>query len=264
MQICIFPFTKLQYGIDDISLKVTSINKSLPLDKVPKNFYCVMGRITTQGNLVFCFPPTFSFDLILGFKNLILNTFSLSLFTPISSVTSEQGYYISSIPINHPIKGTPLSEADLLAELKLNNPDVPFTKVKILPSNPNPRFMGSQLISTNAFVLSKDAAKADDIIFNNLLFLLFHTSCRVMHKREKKKFIFCSKCFKIGQHESSKCKLKSALCKLCINLSGSSAQHNAHCILCIAEGNLGSSCSHPPTCCNCLEHHASNFPLCPE
>ena len=46
-QICIFSFTKLQRGIDDISSKVTSINKSLPFDKVPKNFYCVMGRITT-------------------------------------------------------------------------------------------------------------------------------------------------------------------------------------------------------------------------
>ena len=157
-----------------------------------------------------------------------------------------------------------MSEADLLVELKLNNPDVPFTKVKILPSNPNPRFVGSQLISANAFVLSKAAAKADDIIFNNLPFLLFYTSCQVMHKREKKKFIFCSKCFKIGQHKSSKCKLKSALCKLCINPSGSSAQHNTHCILCISEGNLGSSYPHPPTCHNCLGHHASDFPLCSE
>ena len=263
-QICIFPSTKLQWGIDDISSKIISINKCLPLDKVPKNFFYIMGCITAQKNLVFYFPSSFSFELILGFKNLIFNALSLPLSTPISSVTSEQGYYISGISINHSLIGTPLSEANLLAKLKLNNPDVLFTKVKILSSNPNSRFKGSQLISANVFVFSKDAAKADNIIFNNLSFLLFHTSCHVMHKHEKKKFIFCSKCFKIGQHETSKCKLKSALCKLCINPSGSSAQHNAHYILCISEGNLGFFCFHPPTCCNCLGHHAFDFPLYPE
>ena len=45
-QICVFPTNKLRRGIDDISSKVNAINKALPLDKVPKNFYCVMGRIT--------------------------------------------------------------------------------------------------------------------------------------------------------------------------------------------------------------------------
>ena len=73
-QICVFPTNKLRRGIDDISSKVNAINKALPLDKVPKNFYCVMGRITAQGNMVFCFPNTFSFDLIMGFKNIIFNT----------------------------------------------------------------------------------------------------------------------------------------------------------------------------------------------
>ena len=263
-QICIFPPTKLRRGIDDISSKVIAINKSLPLDKVPKNFYCAMGRITSQGNMVLCFPPAFSYDLILGFKNIILNTLSLPLSTDISPVTVEQGYYITGVPINHPYTGLKLTEEALLKELKTSYPDIPFTKVNILPPSNNPKFAGSQLGSANAFVLSSDAEKADDIIFNNLPFIVFHSRCRVMHKREKKRFIFCSRCFKIGSHETSSCRLKSALCKFCTLPSGSSSQHNSHCPNCVLEGNLGTDCSHPPTCRNCLGAHESDSPLCPE
>ncbi|PAV16894.1 hypothetical protein PNOK_0695800 [Pyrrhoderma noxium] len=151
-QICIFPTTKLQRGIDDISSKVNSINKALPLDKVPKNFYCVMGRITAQGNMVLCFPNSFSFDLIIGFKNIILNTLSLPHDTLISPVTSEHGYYITGVPIKHPDTGLPLTESALLKELKINYPDVPFIKANILPLSNNPKFAGSQLGSANIFV----------------------------------------------------------------------------------------------------------------
>ena len=104
-QICIYPEVKLRRGISDIASKVTSINKCIPLDKAPKGFYCVMGRVTAQGNMVFSFPDSFSFEFILGFKNLILNALSLPSSTIISHVLSEQGYYVSGIPITHPVKG---------------------------------------------------------------------------------------------------------------------------------------------------------------
>ncbi|PAV17063.1 hypothetical protein PNOK_0712700 [Pyrrhoderma noxium] len=263
-QICIFPFDKLRRGIDDISSKVNALNKALPLNKVPKNFYCVMGRITAQGNMVFCFPNSFSFDLIMGFKNIILNTLSLPNDTVISPVTLEHGYYITGVPIKHPDTGLPLTEAALLKELKINFPDVPFVKANILPPSNNPKFAGSQLGSANIFVSMSDAAKADDIIFNNLPFIIFHSKCRVTHKKEKKPFIFCSRCYKIGSHETSSCKLKSSLCKFCTNPSGTSSQHNSHCHYCISEGNLGTECIHPHTCRNCLGSHPSDSPLCPE
>ncbi|PAV19956.1 hypothetical protein PNOK_0489000 [Pyrrhoderma noxium] len=263
-QICVFPTNKLRRGIDDISSKVNAINKALPLDKVPKNFYCVMGRITAQGNMVFCFPNTFSFDLIMGFKNIILNTLSLPNDTAISPVTMEHGYYITGVPIKHPDTGLPLTESALLKELKINYPDVPFIKANILPPSNNPKFAGSQLGSANIFVSISDAAKADDIIFNNLPFIIFHAKCRVTHKKEKKPFIFCSRCYKIGSHEASSYKLKSALCKFCTNPSGTSSQHNSHCLHCISEGNLGTDCAHPSTCRNCLGSHTSDSPLCLE
>ncbi|PAV17666.1 hypothetical protein PNOK_0615200 [Pyrrhoderma noxium] len=263
-QICVFPTNKLHRGIDDISSKVNAINKALPLDKVPKNFYCVMGRITAQGNMVFCFPNTFSFDLIMGFKNIILNTLSLPNNTSISLVTMEHGYYITGVPIKHPDTGLPLTESALLKELKINYPDVPFIKANILPPSNNPKFAGSQLGSANIFVSISDAGKADDIIFNNLPFILFHSKCRVTRKKEKKPFIFCSRCYKIGSYEASSCKLKSALCKFCTNPSGTSSQHNSHCHHCISEGNLGTDCAHPSTCRNCLGPHTSDSPLCPE
>ena len=263
-QICIFPFTKLRRGIDDISSKVNAINKALPLDKVPKHFYCVMGKIIAQGNMVFCFPNTFSFDLIMGFKKIILNTLSLSHETAIAPVTIEHGYYITGVPIKHPDTRLPLTEAALLKELKINYPDIPFIKANILPPSNNPKFAGSQLGSANIFVSISDATKADDIIFNNLSFIIFHAKCRVTHKKEKKPFIFCVRCYKIGSHETSSCKLKSSLYKFCTNPSGASSQHNSHCHYCISEGNLGTDCSHPPTCQNCLGPHVSDSPLCPE
>ncbi|PAV19092.1 hypothetical protein PNOK_0593600 [Pyrrhoderma noxium] len=263
-QICIFPSTKFKRGIDDISSKVNAINKALPLDKVPKNFYCVMGRITAQGNMVFCFPNNFSFDLIMGFKNIILNTLSLTHDTLISPVTMEHGYYITGVPIKHPDTGLLLTESDLLKELKINYPDVPFIKANILPPSNNPKFAGSQLGSANIFVSMSNAAKADDIIFNNLPFIIFHAKCKVSHKKEKKPFIFCARCYKIGSHETSSCKLKSSLCKFCTNPSGASSQHNSHCQFCISEGNLGTDCAHPPTCRNCLGSHTSDSPSCPE
>ena len=263
-QICIFPTNKLHRGIDDISSKVNSINKALPLDKVPNNFYCVMGRITAQGNMVLCFPHSFSFDLIMGFKNIILNTLSLPNDTFISAVTNEHGYYITGVPIKHPDTGLPLTESALLKELKINYPDVPFIKANILPPSNNPKFAGSQLGSANIFVSMSDASKADDIIFNNLPFIIFHSKCRVTHKKEKKPFVFCSRCYKIGLHDTSSCKLKSSLCKFCTNPSGASSQHNSHCHHCISEGNLGTECAHPPTCRNCLGAHTSDSPLYPE
>ncbi|PAV21545.1 hypothetical protein PNOK_0150200 [Pyrrhoderma noxium] len=262
-QICIYPEVKLRRGISDIASKVTAINKSIPLDKAPKGFYCVMGRVTAQGNIVFSFPDTFSFELILGFKNLILNALSLPLSTVISHVLSEHGYYVTGIPISHPVKGSKLSEDDLLSELRTNNPDIPITRVVILPPSNNPKFANSQLGSANFFISSKNADMADKIIFNMNPFLIFHSPCRVQRKREKKDFIFCSRCFKIGSHETSQCKLKVALCKFCTSPSGSSSQHNTHCALCINDGNLGTECIHPPTCRNCLGPHAFDFPLCP-
>ncbi|PAV20270.1 hypothetical protein PNOK_0289700 [Pyrrhoderma noxium] len=144
-QICVYPETKLRRGISDIASKVSSINKCIPLDKAPKGFYCVMGRVTAQGNMVFSFPDSFSFEFILGFKNLILNALSLPSSTTISHVLSEQGYYVSGIPITHPVKGSKLSEEDLLSELRNNNPDVPITRVVLLPSSNNPKFANSQL-----------------------------------------------------------------------------------------------------------------------
>lgn len=174
-QICIFPSIKLHKGIDDISSKIIAINKCLPLDKVPKNFYCIMGHITSQENMVFCFPSFFSYNLILRFKNIILNTLSLSLSTIILPVTIEQGYYITGVLINHPNTGLKLSESDPLKELKINYPNVLFTKVNILPLSNNLKFAESQLSSANVFVLSSDADKIDDIIFNNLPFIIFHS-----------------------------------------------------------------------------------------
>ena len=76
-------------------------------------------------------------------------------------ITIEQGYYITSVPINHSDTSLKLFEAVLFKELKTNYPDIPFTKVNILPSFNNPKFAGSQLGSANAFVLSLDAEKAD-------------------------------------------------------------------------------------------------------
>ena len=222
-----------------------------------------MGRVTAQGNMVFSFPDSFSYEFILGFKNLILNTLSLPPSTTISHVLSEHGYYVTGVPITHPVKGTKLSEDDLLSELRTNNPDVPITRVVILPPSNNPKFANSQLGSANFFVSSKNADTADKIVFNTNPFLIFHSPCRVQHKREKKDFIFCSRCFKIGSHETPQCKLKAALCKFCTSPSGSSSQHNSHCALCINDGNLGTDCLHPPICRNCLGSHTSDSPLCP-
>ena len=132
--------------------------------------------------MVFYFLSSFLYDLILGFKNIILNTLSLSLSTIILPVTIEQGYYITGVPINYSNTGLKLSEAALFKKLKTNYPNVPLTKVNILPSFNNPKFAGSQLGSINAFVLLSDAEKADNIIFNNLPFIIFHSYCRVMHK----------------------------------------------------------------------------------
>ena len=134
----------------------------------------------------------------------------------------------------------------------------------LLPRSTNPKFASSQLCSANAFVLTQDAAKADDIIFNNLPFIVFHSPCKVMHRREKKNFVFCSKCFKIGSHTAAKCPLREPLCKRCTILTGSTKSHNNHCLDCIASGSLGSDCPHPPTCRNCFGPHDSDFPLCPE
>ena len=93
--------------------------------------------------MVFCFPSSFSFDLILGFKNIILNTLSLSPSTIISPITTEQGYYIIGVPINHSDSSLKLTETALLKELKINYPNVPFTKVNILPPSNNLKFTGS-------------------------------------------------------------------------------------------------------------------------
>ena len=76
--------------------------------------------------MVFCFLSSFSYDLILGFKNIFLNTFSLSLSTTISPITTEQGYYITSVLINHPDTGLKLTKTALLKELKINYPDIPL------------------------------------------------------------------------------------------------------------------------------------------
>ena len=176
----------------------------------------------------------------------------------------KQGYYITGVPINHPDTGLKLMESALFKELKINYPNVSFTKVNILPSLNNPKFASSQLGSTNTFVLLLNTEKSDDIIFNNLPFIISHSHCHIMHKWEKKKFIFCSCCYKIGTYKILSCRLKSAFYKFYTIPSGSSSQYNSHCPSCVLERNLGTECAYPPTCHNCLEAYESNSPLCPE
>ena len=143
MQIYVFLAKKLRKGFNDIFSKVLAINKSLSLDKVPKNFYYAMSRITAQDNIVFCFSPTFSFDLIIGFKNLILSALSLPFSTIISPIIIKQGYYILEISINNSILREPLMEHDLLIKFHLNNPNILFTKVNILSCFSNFKFADS-------------------------------------------------------------------------------------------------------------------------
>ena len=143
MQIYVFLVKKLCKGFNDIFSKVLAINKSLSLDKVSKNFYYTIGHITTQDNIVFCFSSTFSFDLIIGFKNLILSTLSLPFSTIISLIIIKQRYYILEIPINNSILREPLIEHNLLIKFHLNNPNILFTKVNILPCFSNSKFADS-------------------------------------------------------------------------------------------------------------------------
>lgn len=85
-----------------------------------------------------------------------------------------------------------------------------------------------------------------------------------MHKREKKKFIFYIKYFKIDHYKVAKHSLKQTLYKQCTITSGTTSQYYNHYLDCILLENFELVCSHLPIYYNCFGPYKSDHSFYPK